>query len=119
MGDFQSVSRLMRQLKFSQDASGKQVDEWSGVPVRVTDMAISPDMKRLVVIGMGYQPAGLSSADSLSTQGGNRELPPPNTAGTGDGTQPPQPPSENRIVVYDFKTKVSEQWVIRVVIVVV
>ncbi|KAL4067711.1 WD40-repeat-containing domain protein [Scleroderma yunnanense] len=88
------------------DASGKQVDEWPGVPVRVTDMAVSPDMRRLVVIGMGYQQTGFSPVDGLSTRGVSRESPPPNTAATGGSTQSS---SENRIVVYDFKTKASEQ----------
>ncbi|KAI6099927.1 WD40 repeat-like protein [Pisolithus croceorrhizus] len=62
------------------EASGKQVDEWPGVPIRA------------VVIGMGYQPTALSP-DGLPPWGVNRE---------------PPPASGNRIVIYDFKTKATE-----------
>jgi len=96
----------MEKLSFSQDASGKQADEWPGIPVRVTDMAVSPDMTRLVVIGMGYQSTTPSSADRLSTRGTSQESPSPNAVGTGSGAQPS---SEHCIVIYDFKAKALEQ----------
>ncbi|KAK7693817.1 hypothetical protein QCA50_003389 [Cerrena zonata] len=34
------------------DADGKQRDTWSRTPIRVTDMAITPDFARLVAVGM-------------------------------------------------------------------
>lgn len=88
------------------DASGKQADEWPGIPVRVTDMAVSPDMTRLVVIGMGYQSTTPSSVDRLSTRGTSQESPSPSAVGTGSGAQPS---SEHCIVIYDFKAKTLEQ----------
>lgn len=35
-----------------QDADGKQRDTWSRTPIRVTDLAITPDFTRLVAVGM-------------------------------------------------------------------
>ena len=35
-----------------QDADGKQRDIWGRTPIRVTDLAISPDFSRLVAVGM-------------------------------------------------------------------
>ncbi|KAI6150688.1 WD40 repeat-like protein [Pisolithus tinctorius] len=87
------------------EASGKQVDEWPGVPIRVTDMAVTPDMKRLVVIGMDYQPTGPSS-EGLPPWGVTRESPP--ASGIAAGSNAPSS-SENCIVIYDFKTKAAEQ----------
>lgn len=108
---FYSISRPIEKLIFSQDASGKQADEWPGIPVRVTDMAVSPDMTRLVVIGMGYQSTASSSSDRLSTRGTSQESP-PNAVGTGNGAQPS---SEHCIVIYDFKAKALELCVVFVV----
>lgn len=40
-----------------QDADGKQRDSWGRTPIRVTDLAITPDFTRLVAIGMYDAPA--------------------------------------------------------------
>ncbi|KAG6335210.1 hypothetical protein ID866_3881 [Astraeus odoratus] len=98
------LQRLDRKV-IAWDASGKQVEEWPGVPVRVTDMAVTHDMRRLVVIGMGYQPNGLLPADGLASRTVTRDSPPP--SGTGVAVNA-QVPSDNRIVVYDLKTKATE-----------
>ncbi|KAI6022746.1 WD40 repeat-like protein [Pisolithus marmoratus] len=87
------------------EPSGKLMDEWPGVPIRVTDMAVTPDMRRLIVIGMDYHPTGLSS-DGLPAWGVSRESPP--ASGVAAGSNVHSPPG-NRIVIYDFKTKVTEQ----------
>ncbi|KAF8844876.1 WD40 repeat-like protein [Paxillus ammoniavirescens] len=85
----------------SWDMAGKLRDDWTGVPIRVTDMAVAPDMKRLVTIGVGYV-ATPTTADGVA-----EPTPPPanNENGTAvGGTRPP----DNRMIVYDLKTKAVE-----------
>lgn len=85
--------------------AGKLRDDWSGVPIRVTDMAVTPDMTRLVTVGMDYIAIPPTTADA--SRGASREPTPPPSNGNGatvnGGRQ-----SENRMIVYDLKSKAIE-----------
>ncbi|KAH7889566.1 WD40 repeat-like protein [Phlebopus sp. FC_14] len=91
----------------SWDMTGKPLDQWSGVPIRVTDMAVSPDMKWLVTIGMGYTPPTPSLPEGHSSRVISREPTPPVT-NNGGGIANGQRSSENRMMIYDLKTKAVE-----------
>ncbi|KAG1754415.1 WD40-repeat-containing domain protein, partial [Suillus lakei] len=73
---------------------------WNNTAIRVTDAAVTPDMRRLVTVGMGYNPPltlGTLSHDHV------RDTPSPIVSnGDGDATGPRS--SENRMIVYDLKT---------------
>lgn len=86
--------------------AGKLRDDWSGVPIRVTDMAVTPDMTRLVTVGMDYIAMLPTTADA--SRGVSREpTPPPATNGNG-ATANGGRPSENRMIIYDLKSKAIE-----------
>lgn len=74
-------------------------DTWGQTPVRITDMAITPDFARLVTVGINYQPIG----------SGDAAFPPP-IARTSEG-QPGSSQtmaSTNRLIVYNLATKQPE-----------
>ncbi|KAI0341652.1 WD40 repeat-like protein [Trametopsis cervina] len=82
------------------DADGKQRDSWGRTPIRVTDLAITPDFTRLVAVGMYDVPA-----------------PPPPTPSTGGeavsaaATAAANQPKEFRLAVWDLATKQLESFV--------
>lgn len=89
-----------------QDMAGKLRDDWSGVPIRVTDMAVTPDMTRLVTVGMDYIAISPTTADA--SRGVSREpTPPPTSNGNGTivngGRQ-----SVNRMIIYDLRSRAIE-----------
>lgn len=89
-----------------QDMAGMLREDWSSVPIRVTDMAVTPDMTRLVTVGMDYIPIPSTTADV--SRGVSREPTPPlasngNGAAVNGGRQ-----SENRMIIYDLETKTIE-----------
>ncbi|THH20764.1 hypothetical protein EUX98_g8521 [Antrodiella citrinella] len=79
------------------DADGKERDNsWSRTPIRVTDLAITPDFTRLVAIGMYDVPAppvATTTPDAGTPSAGN--------AAPAAGSRP----SEHRVIVYDLATK--------------
>lgn len=79
-----------------QDANGKQRDSWGRTPIRVTDLAITPDFTRLVAIGMYDAPA-----PPASTTPPEAGTPPVGGAVPMHGSRP----SEHRVIVYDLATK--------------
>jgi hypothetical protein len=88
-----------------QDMAGKLRDDWSGVPIRVTDMAVTPDMTRLVTVGMDYVAMPLTTADA---SGVSREpTPPPTSNGNGVAVNGGRQ-TENRMIIYDLKSKAIE-----------
>ncbi|KIJ69067.1 hypothetical protein HYDPIDRAFT_172550 [Hydnomerulius pinastri MD-312] len=92
----------------SWDKNGKMRDDWGGVPIRVTDMAVTPDMKRLVAIGMGYIAPQPFPADGLASRGASREPSPPVTSNGNGAAMNGGRPSDHRMMVYDLKTKAVE-----------
>jgi len=85
--------------------AGKLRDDWSGVPIRVTDMAVTPDMTRLVTVGMDYIAMLPTTADS---RGVSREPTPPPTSNGNGATVNGGRQSENRMIIYDLKSKAIE-----------
>ncbi|EKM55055.1 uncharacterized protein PHACADRAFT_94848 [Phanerochaete carnosa HHB-10118-sp] len=90
------------------DIDGKQRDTWGRTPIRVTDLAITPDFSKLVAIGMydtplPLPPAGGVAPTSDGASGGTATPPAGSTAPT-----PANRPTENRIIVYDLLTKQLE-----------
>lgn len=87
--------------------AGKLRDDWSGVPIRVTDMAVTPDMTRLVTVGMDYIAIPPTAADA--SRGGSREQTPPPPTSNGNGaTVNGGRQSENRMIIYDLKSQAME-----------
>lgn len=89
-----------------QDMAGKLRDDWSGVPIRVTDMAVTPDMTRLVTVGMDYIATPPTTADASG--GVSREPTPPPTSNGNGTTVNGGRQSENRMIIYDLKSKAIE-----------
>ncbi|GJE96447.1 WD40 repeat domain-containing protein [Phanerochaete sordida] len=90
------------------DIDGKQRDTWGRTPIRVTDLAITPDFSKLVAIGMydaplSLPPTGGAIAASDVASGGTATPPTGSTA-----PAPANRPAENRIIVYDLLTKQLE-----------
>ena len=89
-----------------QDMDGKLCEDWSSVPIRVTDMAVTPDMTRLVTVGMDYIAIPAITVDT--SRGVSREPTPPlATNGNGAAVNGGRP-SENRMIVYDLESKTIE-----------
>jgi WD40 repeat protein len=77
------------------DVHGKQRDSWGMTSIRVTDLAIAPDMRRVVALGM-YFSTPSAEHDSGATPPAVRAA----------------PIKENRMIVYDFASKQVETLVI-------
>ena len=84
---------------YLQDADGKQRDSWGRTPIRVTDLAITPDFTKLVAVGMYDIPTPPPPAPSVTSDGAN-----PGGAATAIAT----PPRESRLAVWDLSTKQLE-----------
>ncbi|KAH0830644.1 WD40-repeat-containing domain protein [Lanmaoa asiatica] len=91
---------------FSWDMAGKLREDWSGVPIRVTDMAVTPDMTRLVTVGMDYIAIPPATADT--SRGVSPESTPPLTSSGNGATVNGGRQSENRMIIYDLKSKAIE-----------
>lgn len=85
------------------DADGTLQNSWGPSPIRVTGLAVAPDLSRLVTIGMQSDipsPSDIShparDGQTPSSGGGNGIL--PNSLGS----------SDNRMIVYDLATKLIE-----------
>lgn len=90
----------------SQDIDGKQRDTWGRTPIRVTDLAITPDFTKLVAIGMydSLSPPPASGPAASDAASGGTATPPTVPSAAAAGSRP----SENRIIVYDLLTKQLE-----------
>ena len=88
-----------------QDAEGNQRDSWGMATIRVTDLDVSPNMTKVVAVGIIPPPP---TPHPPSSTGGS-----PAPGARGDSTaQSPQarsqdypPKLENRMIVYDMVTK--------------
>ncbi|KAF8440042.1 WD40-repeat-containing domain protein [Boletus edulis BED1] len=85
------------------DMAGKLQDDWPGVPLRVTDMAVTLDMSRLVIVGMGYVAVPPTTTTDASQSASQESTPDPSI----DRKDAPMQ-SENRIIVYNVKSKAIE-----------
>ena len=98
---YKSVSLLF------EDLAGKLRDDWSGVPIRVTDMAVTPDMTRLVTVGMDYMAIPPTMMDA-SGEASGQSTPSPISDGNGAKMEGDRQ-LENRMIVYDLKSKTIDQ----------
>ncbi|KAI5121012.1 hypothetical protein M0805_005958 [Coniferiporia weirii] len=84
------------------DAEGANEDVWIKTGVRVTDLAIAPDLSRMVVVGLeslptaNSKPSSSAPQDSLTGVGGSSQQ--TGVAGT----------KENRLIIYDFASRTQE-----------
>lgn len=85
------------------DADGKQRDSWGRTPIRVTDMAITPDHARLIAVGMYDQPTTPPAGNGAPQDGTQASA-----AGAPAAAAPPRS-IENRVIVYDLATKQIER----------
>ncbi|KAL6301773.1 WD40 repeat-like protein [Sparassis latifolia] len=84
------------------DADGKQRDSWGQTPIRVTDLAVTPDFTRLIAVGM---------CDVLIPPTGPNVTPPEDGTPPGGSGAPGGRTSENRVIIYDLATKQPETYV--------
>ncbi|KAG2349550.1 WD40 repeat-like protein [Suillus weaverae] len=73
------------------DMEGELRESWNDIAIRVTDAAVTHDTRRLVAVGMGYNPPPTSGTLAR--------------ANIQDASPPMGPRSpENRMIIYDLKT---------------
>jgi WD repeat-containing protein 26 len=85
-------------------------DNWGPTPIRVTDLAITPDLTRLVTVGMYYHPSLPPSGDSPQPNRNNSDSASLGSGGNGllvNGSKG----SDTRMIVYDLLTKQTESCV--------
>ncbi|KAG1826914.1 WD40 repeat-like protein [Suillus subaureus] len=79
------------------DMEGELRESWNDIAIRVTDAAVTPDVRRLVAVGMGYNPPPTLARANI------RDASPPIVSnGNGNAVAPRSP--ENRMIIYDLKT---------------
>ena len=90
-----------------QDIEGNQRDSWGMATIRVTDLDVSPNMTKVVAVGIIHLPPPPHPPSSTGTS------PAPGARGD-SASQSPQaqphtpgspPKQENRMIVYDMTTK--------------
>ncbi|KAF8226747.1 WD40 repeat-like protein [Tricholoma matsutake] len=85
-------------------ADGTLHDNWGVTPIRVTDLAITPDLTRLVTIGMYYHPSPPPTGDSPQPARNNSD-----SVSLGNGVLVNgSKGSDNSMIVYDLFTKQTE-----------
>ena len=89
----------------TQAADGTVHDNWGATPIHITDLAITPDLTRLVTVGMYYRPDMLPPNDTLDdpTRNSNGDTTSPNSGG--NGIPAAVTGSNSRMVVYDLTTQ--------------
>lgn len=80
---------------FTKNAEGQTEGVWLKTAVRITDLALAPDLSRIVVVGLESLPVAAPKG-SVQTDGSNINQPPPTNA------------KENRIIIYNFSNRVQE-----------
>jgi hypothetical protein len=94
----------------TQDADGTLHENWGETPIRVTDLAITPDLTRLVTVGMYYHPNLPPTGDSPQPTRNNGDAASISSGENGvlvNGSKGP----DNRMIVYDLLTKQTESCV--------
>lgn len=106
---FCKITKLTNRV---QDAEGNQRDSWGMATIRVTDLDVSPNMTKVVAVGIIHLPPVPHPPSST------RASPAPGTRGE-SASQSPQaqsqasgypPKPENRMIVYDMITKQTIAW---------
>ncbi|KAG2147170.1 WD40-repeat-containing domain protein [Suillus cothurnatus] len=82
------------------DMEGELRDSWNDLAIRVTDATVTPDMRRLVAVGMGYSPP--PALGTLARANVRDESPPIVSDGNSNVVGPRLP--DNRMIIYDLKT---------------
>lgn len=82
------------------DMEGELRESWNDIAIRVTDAAVTPDVRRLVAVGMGYNPP--PTLGTLGRANVRDASPPIVSNGNGNAVGPRSP--ENRMIIYDLKT---------------
>ena len=77
-----------------QDADGKQRDAWAQCPIRVTDLTVTPDLSRLIAVGMYDTPPTLPGPTQIHPENGSAAV--------------KSRTSESRMIIYDLSTKQPE-----------
>ncbi|THH10834.1 hypothetical protein EW145_g1054 [Phellinidium pouzarii] len=83
------------------DAEGAREDVWVKTGVRVTDLAVAPDLSRVVVVGLENLPIANPKPSSASQDGQNN-------IGVSSQQTVMANTKENRLIIYDFATRTQE-----------
>jgi hypothetical protein len=98
-----------------QDADGEVRDTWPTTAIRITDLAVTPDLSRLVAVGMQDLPPVLAVSDLNPPRDHNGEAAstpvPSGSPPSANGARG----SENRMIIYDLATKETQSYVHSVV----
>jgi WD repeat-containing protein 26 len=107
MGRYLPYVYLIRDTYEQQDPEGNQRDSWGMAPIRVTDLDVSPNMAKVVAVGIIHLPPAPHppSSTGASPAPGARG----DTASQSSQSQSHAPgytvKAENRMIVYDMTTK--------------
>ncbi|KAG2041821.1 WD40-repeat-containing domain protein [Suillus americanus] len=83
------------------DKEGELRESWNDIAIRVTDAAVTPDVRRLVAVGMGYNPPTALARVNVRDAS-------PLIVSNGDGNAVALRSPENRMIIYDLKTRQVE-----------
>ena len=82
------------------DPEGRAGDVWLKTSIRITDLALAPDLSRLVIVGLESLPVSTSKGPVVQQDAhGN------NSANSGP---PVAHLKENRLIIYDYSTRTQE-----------
>ncbi|KAF8350519.1 WD40 repeat-like protein [Amanita rubescens] len=87
------------------DADGKLKESWGTTATRVTDLAITPDLTRLVTIGMHHQSSSEPSPPSRTPPGDHQMYAGGAATAAASSMTPPNRNTNNRLIVYDLASK--------------
>lgn len=76
--------------------------------MRVTDLSVTPDLTRVVAVGIRYQPPSLPVGDESSSGSRATDISSTDSAGVNESQMSISRKSENRMIVYDLATKQME-----------
>ena len=102
-----SLSKTTKLTDGTQDTEGNQRDSWGTATIRVTDLDVSPNMTKVVAVGIIYlpPPPNPPSSTGASPAPGARG----DSASQSSQSQSHAPSfpakAENRLIVYDMATK--------------
>ncbi|KAF9265565.1 WD40 repeat-like protein [Marasmius fiardii PR-910] len=85
------------------DHTGSSSSNWGATPIRITDLAITPDLTRVVTIGMNQ--IGQYNDPSFTSRRASNGTPP---NATGGAPAPTGIKTENRMVIYEYPTREVE-----------
>jgi len=99
-----NLSKIAKLTNSAQDAEGNQRDSWGTTTIRATDLDVSPDMTKVVTVGIIPNPSPPSSAGASPAPGtcGDSIFQPPQSQPHAPGCTSR---AENGMVVYDIITK--------------